>query len=1243
MASSVADKTLKHLLLRMASGAASLIWWLLLAVVVLLALYAGIGRQVTQNINEYRSSIEQRLSSELGQPVSIGALSSSWNWLDPTIVARDIVVVSENDRSDVAGSLKSVRIGLDFLASLMRLRVVFADFDADGLELTINQTPRGAVTIEGVDIPDPVANDLELWLDIAGKWLSDPSVKITRLDLGVRDANGTLRHVEVPQLDLIYRRGLFHASGRAMRPGTTEQLASFGLVGRHFFRGDFTGQIYADINSGRLFDGLAEEYAWRNIRAEGFDLGGQVWMTFRDGRIERVSGNLETPYLQLGVGRQSLAPLEDIRATFGWRRHDSLAEHEPETTAKPWYTTGEFHLKELTWEWNGHRVSPFSLRFSHRDGGRRLIADALPLQPLRRLVVGMNLLPDRAERALENYRPTGRLDRMMLKLHTDDSRGFELTAALNNVGVRAHDGAPGASGLDGTLFVDRNGGFVRVNNDELSLGFPDLFRAGWNLRDVRAGVAWRFEGEVTRVYADDIRMVYGSNTRLTGAFDLRIDQGGEDNLGLKVGVRDGTADMLADFVPVKVVDPELYQWLTTAITKADISSGEFYGHGQIDRDAPENSFSSSMVYRFEEASIRYDERWPEVAGASGEVFIQDGRTRVDIRSGRTGGLELEPGEVRVVPEGEDIQVYVDASAPVPGSALAYWMDNSPLGELAGEAGRSITLDGDFHLDLGLGLPLVSDAPPTISASVRANSGTLTYPEADLQWTQLNGNLRFSSDEGFSENPLQAHFMGSPVSVLMRRGDNGQSLTIRQYGRLDIRQLLDQTELPDGMNMGLSGDIGYQATLEVSSDTASAVTLYSDLVGLSVDWPAPLAKDIDDETPLKVTVSPRQESGVDLSVDWQDRADLNMTWQAGMVDIALNELVLGDRQLTNMTVSARQSDSEWLVTADSEWASGRVVWPRDDRPVSVDLERLTLYRSDSEADKGQESEPQARAFRDLEISNWPDVNVRIAALNMDGENAGSWSFQLRPDDVQLRVRDIVGTLKSLTLKGELDWSIATGREITRFTGDINGNSLADLGTLVGAEIPFRSKNTAVKLDIDWPGRPDQFDVSGLSGSISVRFDDGVILEGNNTAQLFRVFNLLNADTLWRRLKLDFSDLYEAGVAFDAISGKASMINGLLTLDPELQVVGPSGAFKLTGTSNMVEETLDMRMVVVLPLTQNLPLAALLMGAGAPIGGALFVLDKVLGDPLSKLTSATYSVSGNWDEPDVRLRRVFDTGN
>lgn len=144
-------------------------------------------------------------------------------------------------------------------------------------------------------------------------------------------------------------------------------------------------------------------------------------------------------------------------------------------------------------------------------------------------------------------------------------------------------------------------------------------------------------------------------------------------------------------------------------------------------------------------------------------------------------------------------------------------------------------------------------------------------------------------------------------------------------------------------------------------------------------------------------------------------------------------------------------------------------------------------------------------------------------------------------------------------------------------------------------------------------------------------------------MFRLFNLLNTDTLQRRLTFDFSDLYEAGVAFDAISGKGTLEQGILSWDPDLQLAGPSGALRLSGATNLADRTLNMRLVVILPLTQNLPLAAILMGASPPVGGALFVLDKLLGEPLSKLTSATYSVGGTWDNPQVNLRNIFDAGN
>jgi len=37
----------------------------------------------------------------------------------------------------------------------------------------------------------------------------------------------------------------------------------------------------------------------------------------------------------------------------------------------------------------------------------------------------------------------------------------------------------------------------------------------------------------------------------------------------------------------------------------------------------------------------------------------------------------------------------------------------------------------------------------------------------------------------------------------------------------------------------------------------------------------------------------------------------------------------------------------------------------------------------------------------------------------------------------------------------------------------------------------------------------------------------------------------------------------------------------------------------------------------------------------------VIDQVFGGLLSRVTSATYSVGGNWNDPDVSLRNLFDT--
>lgn len=1303
---------------RLVARLASLVWWLLLSVLVLLAIYVGVGRQLTQNINDYRATVEQRLSAQLGQEVSIGTLAASWQWLDPVLEARDVRVHGPGASSGVAGSLQHLRVRLDSLASLFRFRLVFGDFEADGLELTLTRDSAGEIAVRGVPADGLQSGDLSLWLDRAGAWLSDPSVRITRVDLGIRTDGSNIRYVSIPQLDLVYSRGLFHIAGRAMRSGTTEQLASFRLVGRHFFRGDFTGQAYLELSSGRWFDELVGDLAWRDLSAEGFDVGGRAWFTFQDGRLQQATGRLETPYLQLRSGEASLAPLEAIGADFGWRRPDN-----PEAA----WLAGDFHLRNLTWRWNGETVKPFSLRLHRDPEGVTAYGHGITVGPLARLVDTLNLLPERFDRALGNYQPEGQLDNLSLRVPA--AGGFELVSGLVDAGVSAYRGAPGASGLSGVLMMDRSGGQVRVRGDNASLGFPQLFANAWTFDHVEAAVGWRLEGPVTRVFSDDITMHWrpdgsaasespdgadsppdSGTARLTGAFDLRLDRDGEDNLGLKVAVENGSEAMLAEFVPVHVVSPALYEWLNIAITDARIDDGEFYGHGLIGESAGKGSFGTSMRYRFRDATVRYDPRWPAAEQVSGEVIVNNASARVTLDQARIGGLDLASGAVRVSPANDGTTVFVDASAPVPGEAVGFWMTNSPLGEMAGAAAANLKFAGNYQLDLALGIPLGSQADPDVDVSIATAGGAVTYEPAGLQWRDLQGRVSYNSGSGFAGEPLAGRFMDHPVRIGLSRAE-GNALRIRQTGALGVAEASTAPWWPLPGATGLAGSINYTATLDASPETASAISFYSGLQDLAVDWPMPLGKAAGEEQPLKAVLDLADERGPVLSGVLQDRLAFRMLWADGqfqrgrvalgtdavelpeanglvisgplavldiglwqaafdrleaapgdagpgqasagatgvrqwfrLLELELGELRVAGQAFPDIAVTARPTADSWLIDTRSQRATGRITIPDSPlTPVNVDFQQLGIAPSNGEDPSRRQFtvDEQLEAFRALALENWPDIDVRIADLRLGEESLGQWSFGLRPQPTLLRVEALRGNLRSLAFDGELAWSIAGERERTRLTGQLTGGGLSDLEGLLTDEMPLRNQKTEIALDLEWPGRPDGFGLDELSGDVSLRLDDGVILEQNSTAQLFRIFNILNSDNLWRRLRLDFSDLYEAGVAFDALSGKAVLTSGNLTLDPELQIVGPSGAFKLSGSTNLAEETLNMRLVVVLPLTQNLPLAAILLGA-APLGGALFVLDKVLGDPLSKLTSATYSVSGSWDEPDVRLRNVFDTG-
>ena len=90
---------------------------------------------------------------------------------------------------------------------------------------------------------------------------------------------------------------------------------------------------------------------------------------------------------------------------------------------------------------------------------------------------------------------------------------------------------------------------------------------------------------------------------------------------------------------------------------------------------------------------------------------------------------------------------------------------------------------------------------------------------------------------------------------------------------------------------------------------------------------------------------------------------------------------------------------------------------------------------------------------------------------------------------------------------------------------------------------------------------------------------------------------------------------------------------------LDVQGSASSFQFSGVSVVESRSLDGELVVTLPVANNLPWVAAL-AAGLPVAAGVFLLSKVFESQVNRLTSAVYTATGTWDDPQVKFDRIFD---
>ena len=245
------------------------------------------------------------------------------------------------------------------------------------------------------------------------------------------------------------------------------------------------------------------------------------------------------------------------------------------------------------------------------------------------------------------------------------------------------------------------------------------------------------------------------------------------------------------------------------------------------------------------------------------------------------------------------------------------------------------------------------------------------------------------------------------------------------------------------------------------------------------------------------------------------------------------------------------------------------------------------------------------------------------------------MKMRPFSEGVDFSDLNLDLKGLKVTGAGGW----GGSQSWFKGRLQGQDIANVLLAWGFAPSTTSEDFRVDADARWPGSPAFFSINRLSGQLSGRLKKGQLREIDGGAQALRVFGLLNFESIGRRLRLDFSDLFSKGLSYDRIDAELSANEGVFVTQKPLTVTGPSSNLELDGRLDMVADRIDAKLLVTLPVSNNLPLAALIVGAPA-IGGALFVADKLLGDRVARFATVQYNVEGPWKAPSITFEKPFE---
>lgn len=1249
--------------------------------VVLFAVAISLARIFMPSLEQYEQQITDLVAKELQMNVQFGGFTGDWYRFGPALKITD-VVLSTHEHETVT-SIDALYISINLFSSIAKRQLVPAYLNVIGLNVDVEQTSEHDFTIPQLpkNISTSASSDQSAMIDALKKY---SRITVRRSQVNFINLQGEKTPVYVRRM-VLSRMGQSHQLDVMLnlldKPTRLDMMLQ--IKGDLAKPKEWLAHGFMELNNLDINDYL-KPYAVKGFEVQNGSTDLKAWVDWRGNQLERLQAEIELQQLSIYSQdkKATLTPL-NMQSAFLWER-----ENENDWTLMADYV--HFGLDE---------ADPLPLvekmKFTQKTDVRDLIAKKVHLDALSQALIWSGELPEEKQTMVKDLAAKGDVDDLKINWQGNDwQMGFRFNAlSFNN-----WDYIPGVENLAGEIIANPTSGKLTLSSAQSFVDYTRLFPYELFFSRMSGDVLWQKEQNRWQVSSQKFSLVNEELTFLAD-FLLKGGQGVDTHLESSIQIPILDSNNLYHYLPMGEFSTDLATWLKDSIGQGQLKDIALENQGLV-KDFPfydENNGLFRLKMNMQDVELMFSPDWPKLAHMDGTLLFEGRQIDIVLDKANIFQTDLLGVSAHIsLPKEGTSWVNVHGEAVMLAQQAVDFIQASPLSQSIGKSLDAFTFNLPATLTLDLAVPLDSESDETkINGVVQLSEGDVILNEKQLKFSDVSGVFNFT-EHNVSSDGIHATLLGKPATLTMTpQVKDGHYLTLWQ-----LKSTAKTADIahyyPNELWKYIDGESAFNANFLIDYDAKEPgfdVTIASDLKGTDVLLPAPLAKTKDTTAPLSYTFSvgkanplmrlqyanvldavakvteqnqktvlqgARIHLGGTLtnletpqgiivtgslpvfSVDvWDDfisqspAANTNVAQENNLqktilkqikqVDVLVNQLEVLHYPLTKAKINLTQSQNKWLVNLNSNEWGGNITIPQKEIPGPIAL-NFNYCRWDNTH--------KAQSKHELDPRNLPALHFSCKDFSYNNKKLGTVTLELEPESAGVKFHNLTMTRANDSIKASGRWWLEQGTQKTRFTGHLQSNALDKTLDLVDIKSTILGSKANSDFSLSWPGNPFDFALVHLNGELNINLTKGVLVDVN--PGFGRILSLLSIQTLQRRLRLDFSDVFKKGFSFDQITALVTINDGVAHSD-NLVMKAPAAEMTMRGDVNLGTKQLNLTANLTTHISSSLPIAATIASGGNPIVGAVGVgvwaVDKIVKSQAGDMLGTTYKVTGTWEKPVI----------